>query len=81
MATGTYLFHVWLTSFDPAGANELQEALGRIHEEAGSEQLALMLATVAEGERIIVYRTNSRTDAEVVAGTLKHAGAQIEIDS
>lgn len=80
MTTGTYLLRVWLTRFEPAAANELQEVLGSIHEEVGSEELAQTLALVAKGERTIVYRTNSRTDAEVVAGILAHAGGQVEVE-
>jgi hypothetical protein len=80
MTAGNYLFRVSMTGFDSARDKELQETIGRFQEKAGSAQLGALLRGVQEGEPAVVYQSNSRRDAEMVADTLKRAGAEVEVE-
>lgn len=80
MTAGNYLYRVSMTGFDSARDKELQETIGRFREGAGSAQLGALLRGVEEGKPAVVYQTNSRRDAELVAGTLKRAGAKVEVE-
>ncbi len=80
MATGTYLLRIWMTGFNTDRSKEVLEELGRTYSGVGISQRKAILRKVNEGERVVVYQTNSRNDAQIVAGRLARAGVEVEVD-
>ena len=80
MATGTYLIRIWMTGFKTARSKEVMQELGRMYTGVGKVQLKAILRKVDGGERVVVYQTNSRNDAQIVASRLARAGAEVEVD-
>ena len=59
---------------------EVMQELGRTYTGVGNVQLKAILRKVDGGERVVVYQTNNRNDAQIVAGRLTRAGAEVEVD-
>lgn len=71
---------LYLVGIKPDQARPLRRMLARVMIGVGKAELKRTLRRAHEGERVLIYQTNSDKDAESWAHQLKGCGATIEIE-
>ena len=77
---GTYRVRVYMVDVDKSRARQLREVLGRFVRGAGKQPLREMMQRAFNGERVLIYETNSDDDARAVAQSATDGGATVEIE-
>jgi hypothetical protein len=75
-----YRVKVFLVGFDVERANELKSMLKIYHNSQGEVFFKDCLRRAHDGERVLVYESNSDSDAMRVGRAIANGGAQIEVD-
>lgn len=78
--THGYRVEVFLSGFDPSRAGELKQILKIYHNSQGNDWFKSVLKRTAGGERVLIYETNSETDAMRVGQAFVRAGGNVEVD-
>lgn len=78
--THGYRVEVFLSGFDKSRAGELKQILKIYHNSQGNEWFKKVLKQTANGERVLIYETNSEADAMRVGHAFVRAGGQVEVD-